>query len=344
MAMEAHPVAGCGAPPDRRRVRVANRGRFRGAWLLSLVVLFGCPLTVPMPSQDTPPTVTIQTFESDGGSGWIDLGQTQSDATVQIDPGRQARTWASAQNLNGGVASLNLTIKRPTKALYDLTKTSMPDAQGNVVDTLLISGSDGAGHPGNQLLIFAVPATVVATATNFNAMTTTRTVSYIRTPQPPTITSFTASPNDGYINVGESATLHWSIKECSVGCKVTMVAHDGVNYQDLVASFSRLGSSGSLVVSPRRSTLTKYTLRAQNAVGASTADVLVQLYAPMNAPTSSCPAVFYFRITDNSGDCYGTIAQCAPDSTSAVQFLTYTFPMGYGFAPISQQEFFSGCP
>jgi hypothetical protein len=332
-----------GLPTRCRRVGIMNRSRFRGAWLVSLVVLFGCPLTIPPPSQDTPPTVTIQTFESDGGSGWIDLGQTQSDATVQIDPGRQARAWAGAQNLAGGVASLKVTIKRSTTTLYDLTTTSTPDSQGNVVDTLLISGSDGAGHPGNQPLIFYVPAKMVATATNFNNMTITRTVSYIRKPQPPKITAFTASPNNGYINVGESATLHWSINECGAGCAVAMVAHDGVNYQDLLASFSGLGSSGSMVVSPRRSTLTKYTLSAQNPVGTATADTIVQLYAPMNTPPS-CPMYFYFRITDNSGDCYGTIAQCAPDSQSAVHFLTYTYPQGYSFTPISEQDFSNGCP
>jgi hypothetical protein len=119
-------------------------------------------------------------------------------------------------------------------------------------------------------------------------------------PQPtaaPTITSFIASPNNGYVNVGQPVILKWMVANCSSGCNVTLTGHDGINYQDLLSNNPHLPATGSSTVTPKRSTLTRYTLEASNSGGSVSKDIIVQLYG--GSPPGE--SIFYFKMSNPDG-------------------------------------------
>jgi len=158
---------------------------------------------------------------------------------------------------------------------------------------------------------------------------------------PPTKVTFTASPNNGYINFGESATLTWSVANCAQPCDVSMQGRDGFNYAEVLMNASKLAISGSMTVTPTRSTMTKYTLTAKSSsTGSEAKSVVVQLY---RAPAPS-GQVFYFRMTNSSSTvlrCF-TMAIIAADEASA-KSMAESQNGGYSATAITYSDFLNGC-
>jgi hypothetical protein len=146
--------------------------------------------------------------------------------------------------------------------------------------------------------------------------------------EPPTVkvTSFKATPD--YINLGDSSTLTWNVANCSSSCMVTITAKDGFGYNTLVSSLPGLSATGSLTVSPKRSTHTKYILSASGPLGSDSKEVVVQVYFPPAAqPTGD---VFCFKMTNNQSlvsKCY-IVAVYDKDEAAAKKSAENTYP-GY---------------
>ena len=95
--------------------------------------------------------------------------------------GHQFALGAVAHN-PGGVKYLRLSLNTT-----DTTSlTVAPDANGQVPTTIGILGSNGAGAPGDQKIVFQnTGATVViATATNFNGESSHITITFVAHPLP----------------------------------------------------------------------------------------------------------------------------------------------------------------
>ncbi len=318
----------------------------------AILALASCDSSVPVPSaaQDQPPVVHLTSFPV-GGSGEVDTENVSASAVVTVTQNTEIMVLGSATN-PGGVKQFSLKVIQNGITLYSVQTTGVADSTGNVPDTLHILGSDGAGCAGGSVALTFIetgaPASVLAVATNFNGQTNTTTITYklwMPPPPPPKINSFTAAPNNGYINFGDTATLAWSIANCFTGCKVTMIAMDGLNYVDLLTSYPNLPASGSKGVSPRRSTFTRYTLTATSTLGSDSRSVVVQLYCPSGASCAP-PAgmVFYFKMTNSTSQ----VLPCFPlaiydkDAATAKQDAEAQNG-GYTATPITYQEYVNGC-
>ena len=116
-------------------------------------------------------------------------------------------------------------------------------------------------------------------------------------PAAPKITTYTVEPNGGYINCGESATLHWAVAGCDSNCDVTLTAKDGPSYYELVERLPGRPPTGSMSVSPMRRTLTKYILTATNAGGSDSKELVVEIHCDQKPPESA--GVFCFKLTND---------------------------------------------
>jgi hypothetical protein len=168
----------------------------------------------------------------------------------------------------------------------------------------------------------------------------------------PNIASFTAAPNNGYIYVGTSATLTWSIDNCDVPntCTVELFGQDGPNFQNLapdpnspsgVASWVNLPAKGLKAVAPTRSTETRYTLQARSLSSTDTKKKVITLYRP---PPSDPGMYYYFKMTNPQSSvtpCF-TLAIYAPNETTGKQ-LAEAQNGGYAATKITYQEFVGGC-
>lgn len=103
---------------------------------------------------------------------------TFGSTTVPVARGTEVMVMAAAKN-PGGVHSLSLRVDPNVAGVLTV---STPDAQGNVPNALYILGSDGHEHAGSTVpLTFIMgvqPVVAVATGSNWNAMSTTVTVTY----------------------------------------------------------------------------------------------------------------------------------------------------------------------
>jgi hypothetical protein len=183
-----------------------------------------------------------------------------------------------------------------------------------------------------------VSTTYTLTASNdIGQNSATATVSI----NPPRIATLTASPNNGYINLGDTATLTWAVANCQPGCNVTVQGTIDASAQPIVFSRGHLPASGSLPVTPTGATLTHYTLTAQDAAGtAPPKTVTVQVYAPAPA---SCNW-FFFQMKNSSSTvtpCFG-LAICATDADTAKK-IAQQQNQGYTATDVSYQQFVQGC-
>ena len=125
------------------------------------------------------------------------------------------------------------------------------------------------------------------------------------------IQSFKALPNDGYIRVGDSATLTWQVSGCEVNCSVSLQGREGLG--NLVLDMPYVPPTGSQQVTPRFNTT--YTLTAITTGGdRDSREKEVRLYG--GTPTGS---LFYFKMTSPQSwvtPCK-TITIYAPDQTTA---------------------------
>ena len=147
-------------------------------------------------------------------------------------------------------------------------------------------------------------------------------------PPAPKIVAYTVEPNGGYINCGQSATLHWAVTGCDSNCDVTLTAKDGPSYYDLVERLPGRPPTGSMSVSPMRATLTKYFLTAANASGSDSKELVVQIHCDQKPPESA--GVFCFKLTNNQSPvstCY-IVAVYDRDEQAAMKSAGDTYP-GY---------------
>jgi len=116
--------------------------------LLPFVVSCTDFVTIPHPSQDHPPTITLSNFVS-GGSGSVDQGSVTSDATVNVTCTKtRLDFFGSASNPVGGVKDFMIHV---TNGEFDDSAhtTTTPDAQGRVPTNIAIFGTDGSGGAGS---------------------------------------------------------------------------------------------------------------------------------------------------------------------------------------------------
>jgi hypothetical protein len=161
-------------------------------------------------------------------------------------------------------------------------------------------------------------------------------------PTPPAtqISSFSAAPNNGYINVGEAAALSWTVSFCGSNCQISLQGKDGPSYSNPVLNASKLPTQGTFKVTPKN-TLTQYTLTASGTGGSDASSRVVQLYA--SGPACSGCAWFYFKMTSGSvvTPCF-TVAQYAKDENTAMQ-IAESQNGGYSAQAISYAQFVAGC-
>ncbi len=336
--------------PHEARSMLSKRWISLGLTLATFVLLGStCRdpyVTVPPAALDKAPTINIHNFVV-AGSGEVDKDNVGTTESVAVTACTKLMISGYASN-PGGVEKFSITISQDGHTLYHVQGSNAKDANGKVPDFLRILGSDGAGNPGSAVALTLImslkPATVTATAVNFNGQTTTITATYGNKPRLPQITTFEATPDNGYIPVGGSATLRWFVQDCDPACNngtVTIKAYDGLNYHDLLSDFPNRPADGTLIVSPTRSTHTRYTLTAQNAFGTVTAMKVIQLYA---VPGSSTAQVYFFKMTNPASTvtpCF-TMAIYAPDETTGEQWAE-GMNGNYDAEPISYADYLAGC-
>jgi hypothetical protein len=158
------------------------------ALLTALVACAPGRVTPPPPARDAPPTITVGYADITG------LGPTpptnpsydRITSTAEIDlptkaTAHQFALWVAAHN-PGGVKYVRLSVNTT-----DTTSLTVPlDANGQAPVTIGIVGSNGAGAPGDQKIGFPnIGANVVvATATNFNGVSSHITITFVAH-QPP---------------------------------------------------------------------------------------------------------------------------------------------------------------
>jgi hypothetical protein len=145
---------------------------FAITFLLALAACAPGLVTPPPPAKDALPIITVGYADITGLGPVPPTNPTYTcyTTTIEIDmplkaTNHQIALWATAHN-PGGVKYLRLSVNTT-----DTTSlTVAPDANGQVPPTIGIVGSDGAGAPGDQKIIFQNTGAnvVVATATNFN--------------------------------------------------------------------------------------------------------------------------------------------------------------------------------
>jgi hypothetical protein len=155
-----------------------------------------------------------------------------------------------------------------------------------------------------------------------------------------TIERLDASPDNGYIYVGQSATITWEVRDCGQPCRVGISGRD---YQGPVM-MANVAPTGSLGVSPTRETQTTYTLHAEGPHGAASKDIVISLYAP---PTPLPQATsYYFKLTQNSSinglTCY-TVAVFAQSQAQALELVQRGYG-GFTVESITSDQFIGACP
>lgn len=161
--------------------------RICGSFIM-LISVVSCSHQAPIPptGQDSPPTMTINAFvvqQPSGYSGDVDQANVSDSTSVGVTSGARIMMSGSAKNA-GGVKSFTVSLRQANQTLFQVTATGVPDATGAVPDLLSILGTNGAGGPGNMPMVVTVeqPVQVIATATNFNGMTSSITINYLPIP------------------------------------------------------------------------------------------------------------------------------------------------------------------
>jgi len=320
------------------------------AWLLlgcvSCSTTASSGLKVPAPGQDHAPTMRLSTVLKQG-LDWKTVTQSGSLNLPMSTRYKPYLVTAAATNPAGGVKEMRLDIGQGGRVLQTITNAQTPNSNGYVNPDLAISGTDGHGGVGAQAIEVEaginpwMEATV--TATNFNGQTASMQIYFNVEPDPPTIRSFSAAPNNGYINAGTPAILSWDA-DCGIGstlCNVALRgADDAPGYKHQVLFVPALTLSGKIQVRPTQG-FTRYTLTVTNLTGGAKTEksLEVQLY---NAPNVS-GKVFYFKMTGSSTvtRCF-TLAIYAPDAATAKQ-LAEVQNGGFTATEIDEQQFLQGC-
>jgi hypothetical protein len=318
-------------------------------WVPLFVLATSCSdttVTVPSdPSQDQAPSLKIGYILKNEAP--LESGTVTASGLVWLPSEWRFRTLlltTIANNPKGGVARIEIKVIETSnnQIVTQAVNTQKPDTNNKVDTTLRLIGHNGNGGPGPDAIEVQLknPVQLVEVrAENFHGQTTTLSVRFAAADPPPRITSFTAEPNNGYINVGESATLRWAIENCTLGCAVTLVGKDGWQYANLTLNAQGLPRSGIFVVRPTRSTFTKYFLQARTQFGLDAKDTTVQLYASPGGGGNH--RAFWFKITGSTVTPCFTLSVQAPDQATAKKIAESQ--TGYTATSITEQEFLNGC-
>ena len=158
-------------------------------------------------------------------------------------------------------------------------------------------------------------------------------------PPPPSLANivyFRAAPNDGYINVGQSATLSWQVTNYQADTIVSLKGKEGTGPP--VLNIPHLAIQGSQTVTPAYDT--SYTLTVSDSRGQVSQTKLVKLYAA-SPPIGS---VFYFKMTNPQSQvtpCF-TIAIYAKDKATA-KAMAEQQNGGYKAESIDASQFMTAC-
>ena len=164
-------------------------------------------------------------------------------------------------------------------------------------------------------------------------------------PRPPQITTFSAAPDNGYVNKGTPVTLSWTVSGCSAPCSVAIQGFIGIGFMQPIYNAGNLGVSGSVKTTPSQTTTnTQYVLTAKGENGTSTKKLLTTLAPSGTSACSSC-STYYFKLTSDSPTaapaCF-TQAMPAANEPAAQQLVTTENP-GYTVTSTDYNGFLNGC-
>lgn len=154
------------------------------AAMMSICMACSKNVTIPPAGQDTAPNITINAFvvqQPSGYSGDVEPGKANTGITTSVNVTQGARVQFSGSAKNpGGVQQFSINVTQAGETLYHVTTTGAPDGSGQVPDVLSLLGTNGSGAPGSQPMVvnLSTPVILVATATNFHAMSQSITVTY----------------------------------------------------------------------------------------------------------------------------------------------------------------------
>jgi len=160
----------------------------------------------------------------------------------------------------------------------------------------------------------------------------------LRVPPPPPIPAkieyLNAEPNNGYINLGTSATLSWRVTNYQADTKAKLQGRVGA----VVFNKANVSLQGSQSVTPGEDT--QYTLTVTDSRGQVSQAKWVTVYAPISSP----PLLFYFKMTNPQSQitpCF-TIAIYAKDKETA-KALAEQQNGGYKAESIDASQFMTAC-
>ncbi|MBL0211757.1 MAG: heparinase II/III family protein [Holophagaceae bacterium] len=261
-------VASVSAPTSA--AQLVNAGSMRGLLWNGTVVLFSdlpqgtapsLPLTYTLPDTATHTHILANL----SGSFDVDIVRSASATTLTLRAG-------SAHTADG-TGLLTFTdaggTQLPSIASFTATPATITAGQSSTLNwsvsgaaSLSIDHGVGAVTGASQVVSPGATTTYTLTATNAaGSVTATATVTVNPAPQPPTISSFIATPSA--ITAGDSSTLSWTVSGAT-----SLSIDSGVG---TVTGASR-------VVSP--SATTTYTLTATNSAGSATASATVTVAPP----------------------------------------------------------------
>jgi len=217
--------------------------------------------------------------------------------------------------------------------------------------------NNGAGYNGTPPIAanisglpasaFVQPYSVVVSGNCGQVSTTLQLTAQRYQPPPPPLTmSFYITPSDqgspdSYITAGQSATLHWSVGNCS-GCNISLRGEDNCYSVIVLNKPGGLPQSGSLTVQPScgggpwgGGNWTDYTLTATGNNGTISSTHKVAVYYTQEPQGS----YFWFKMTDSGSSvlpCFG-LGVFASDLASAEQTARNTYP-GYTPNPSTESE------
>lgn len=159
-------------------------------------------------------------------------------------------------------------------------------------------------------------------------------------PLPAKIEYLNAEPNNGYVNLGTSATLNWQVTNTQADTKATLQGRVGLGGSGAVVfNKANVKLQGSQMVTPGEDT--QYTLTVSDSRGKVSQAKWVTVYAPPTPPPGS---VFYFKMTNPQSEvtpCF-TLAIYAKDMATAT-VLAEQQNGGYTAASIDASQLMTAC-
>ncbi len=179
---------------------------------------------------------------------------------------------------------------------------------------------------------------------NLGAASTNSPSSLISKPQAPVLPdlkiNFTTNPSSGYIPIGSTANVIWSVQNCGSGCVINLKGWGGLGYSQQILN-KNVAATGQITVQPTE-TDTKFTLTATGSNGNKNQSVTI-VWQPNSGPAQPACTYYFFIMSGNSSvtPCF-TTAVCAKDEPTA-QAKAENENQGYTAKNVSAQDYINGC-